>query len=75
MSTRLHVDHDHKTQLIRGLLCWWCNRKTLPGIKDDPALAKSAAEYLSDPPALKVIGRVLAPPKPKRKRKRKGAKP
>jgi hypothetical protein len=71
MSTRLHVDHDHKTQLVRGLLCWWCNRKTLPGVKDSPVLATAVAAYLENPPAVRVIGRVLAPPKPKRKRKRR----
>jgi hypothetical protein len=71
MNTRLHVDHDHKTGLIRGLLCWWCNRKTLPGVKDDPERAGAAADYLLDPPAERVIGLVVAPAKPKRKRKRR----
>lgn len=73
MNTRLHVDHDHKSQIVRGLLCFWCNRKTLPGVKDNPDLADATADYLRDPPAVRIIGTVLAPAKPKRKRKRRRA--
>lgn len=73
MPTRLHVDHDHKTQLVRGLLCWWCNRKSLPGVKDDADRAERTAVYLRDPPAVRSIGTVLAPAKPKRNRKRRTA--
>lgn len=24
---RLHLDHSHKTERVRGLLCWSCNTK------------------------------------------------
>lgn len=41
----LHIDHDHITQKVRGLLCHDCNRGI--GIfKDNVKLLKNAAAYL-----------------------------
>jgi len=42
---RLSVDHDHKTNKIRGLLCQHCNH-TLGKMDDDPARLRAAADYL-----------------------------
>ena len=41
----LAVDHNHKTKIIRGLLCGRCN-PAVGYLKDDPNLARKLAEYL-----------------------------
>jgi len=41
-TRRLHVDHNHRTGVVRGLLCFGCNR-TLPYYKDSDWLSKAAS--------------------------------
>lgn len=41
----LHVDHDHSTGKVRGILCFCCNN-ALADFREDPALMAKAAAYL-----------------------------
>ncbi len=50
ISKNLSVDHDHKTGLVRGLLCTRCNQ-LLGHLKDDPEAGRRIAQYLVRPPA------------------------
>jgi hypothetical protein len=70
----LHVDHDHKTGLTRGLLDWQCNRG-LRAYRDDPAKFAKAAEYLSRPPAVAVLGARIGTVGPTTKKRRKKKAP
>lgn len=46
-TKRLAVDHDHKTGRVRGLLCWWCNNRVVPGL-NTPTILRKAIAYLED---------------------------
>lgn len=49
-TRKLSVDHDHKTGLVRGLLCRPCN-DLLGHIRDDVGAARRIVAYLIEPPA------------------------
>ena len=64
---RLAVDHDHRTSFVRGLLCFFCNRRLVSSRTDEAILRM--AEYVTNPPARQALGRdVVAPGRPPRKR-------
>jgi hypothetical protein len=62
---RLAVDHSHHSGIIRALLCSTCNRalgrmeRTWPKGTDVPAMLIRLAEVLTDPPAVKALGREI----------------
>lgn len=43
----LHIDHSHKTNIIRGLLCPHCNT-AIGLLKEDTNILKSAIKYLEN---------------------------
>lgn len=50
-TEHLHVDHDHATHEIRGLLCDNCNLG-LGKLKDSLQILEAAVAYLKKPPAV-----------------------
>ena len=45
LKGRLHIDHNHETNELRGLLCSCCNL-AIGGLQDDAELCLKAYEYL-----------------------------
>jgi hypothetical protein len=45
LKKALHVDHDHKTDKIRGLLCYNCNRG-IGHLQDNITILNNAISYL-----------------------------
>lgn len=45
VTGRLHIDHDHETGKVRGLLCMGCNTG-IGHLKDDVEILKNAINYL-----------------------------
>jgi hypothetical protein len=64
-SKRLAVDHDHRTDQVRGLLCandeWGCN-STLRRLLNDKGMAKRALEYVERTPWERLQAGEASPP-------------
>lgn len=45
-SRNFAVDHCHKTKIVRGILCNYCNSRLLKYLGDDLIRAKGLMEYL-----------------------------
>lgn len=63
-KTKFHVDHNHKTGEIRGLLCNFCNRRVI-GRHTNADIFERATAYLRQATGWFV------PPKLKRRKKRR----
>jgi hypothetical protein len=55
----LHVDHDHETGVIRGLLCFRCNN-ALGDFREEYELFQRAADYLDRDDELATLTRARA---------------
>jgi hypothetical protein len=54
-----HLDHDHATGIIRGILCHHCN-VALGLVRDDVRVLRNLIAYLETPPML-LSARILSP--------------
>ena len=52
LKTKLHVDHCHITNVVRGLLCYNCNR-ALGLFKDSEESLSNALQYIKDANGIK----------------------
>lgn len=57
---RLHVDHNHVSGLVRGLVCDYDNLRVIGRHKEGRRL-RAAADYMDHPPAVAALGAIYAP--------------
>lgn len=65
-----HIDHEHSiggAGHLRGIVHPYCNINLIGRLKDH-AVAQALANYLLNPPAVRVLGMRIAPGRPKKKR-------
>jgi hypothetical protein len=59
---KANTDHDHKTGLIRSLLCWICN-DAIGRFRENIETLQSAISYLTNPPEKFPASRALGAPR------------
>ncbi len=52
-NRKLDLDHDHRSMVVRGLLCVRCNRNCPDWVT--PAWLRACADYLEQPPMVKFL--------------------
>ena len=68
----IHVDHDHSSGIVRGVVTAYANTRLIGRLRSWQT-AQNLADYLRDPPATRALGvPVVAPGRPKKKRKKRG---
>ena len=66
-----HVDHDHVTGVVRGIVTAYANTRLIGRLRSHET-AQRLADYLREPPAVTALGRpVIAPGRPPKKRRRR----
>ena len=59
--------HDHRTRVLRGIVCNYCNHWVIGNLSLKQA--RAVADYLACPPAVAAGFAVVVPPKKRKKRK------
>lgn len=66
----IHVDHNHQTGEVRGVVTAYANTRLIGRLRDWKT-AQNLADYLRDPPATRALGGpVVAPSRPTKRKKR-----
>lgn len=57
-TNNLHIDHEHATGLVRGILCGGCNRG-IGMLRENISSIQSAIQYLETPPTKELFSKPI----------------
>lgn len=60
--TQWHVEHNHRTREVTGVVCGRCNVGALANTYHDIAFVERLLDYLKNPPAQRVLGEIVLVP-------------